>query len=429
MNKTKADLKRVVEQRGFVGRRAEQIAFRNAIHNLLDTHHGNHSEDELLFKQIFLLHGVGGMGKTTLLNRFEEICKEAANTEIIVVKIDWDEFKRSPIGSTTEIMEIVLGRVPSEFTNELRKFKDIREQRNKVRTTTEMARKEYTEPVSAFAEVVSTLTATGSLGKKIIEETVHLGSKGLSEAIDKFDEYLQSRLTAQEFALYKNPQLEMSKAFVDSINSISERKPLVLMFDTYELIDKYDNWVREVIKRSSPKILYVIAGRHDHKKNYSDIFPEELIYGTQLENFSKHDIKDYLDGYHWGQKIVISAELLDMIDHISRGVPLAVKAIAEAINRGKEIDTIFGDLSKTPFLSKEEIINGVTRRFLSYCMESKGDAEDERKRKSIDRSRIYAIALMRQHRDRTHRNQILRECFLSSRVRLENDQIQPNLPD
>ncbi|MCK6567788.1 MAG: ATP-binding protein [Anaerolineales bacterium] len=355
MKKTKADLKRIAEQRGFVGRRAEQMAFRTALLNLLDIHRGSHSEDELLFKQIFLLHGVGGMGKTTLLNRLEEICKEVAENEITVVKVDWEEFKRSPVGSTTEIMEIVLGRVPSEFTNELRKFKDIREQRNKVRITTETARKEYTEPVATFAEVVSTLTATGSLGKKIIEETVHLGAKGLSEAMDKFDDYLQLRLTAQEFALYKNPQLEMSRAFVDSINSISERKPLVLMFDTYELIDRYDSWVREVIKRSSPKILFLIAGRHDHKKSYSDIFPEELIYATQLESFSKHDIKDYLDSYHWEQKTIVTDELLDTIDHISRGVPLAVKAIAEAINRGKEIDTIF-------VTTQRETSNGLSKR-------------------------------------------------------------------
>src|SRR5207249_1952936 len=86
-------------------------------------------------------------------------------------------------------------------------------------------------------------------------------------------------------------------------------------------------------------------------------------------------------------------------------------------------------LAQTPLLGKEEVVGEVTRRFLRYCMETKEDAPNVRHSKSLDRSRIYALALMRPHTDRVHRQRMLKVVWGDSEKGITEQQIDSVLQD
>lgn len=63
----------------FVGRTSEQQAFRSTLKRLADLQvrtDDQLSDNDIDYAQIFLIAAEGGMGKTTLLNRFKEITSE-----------------------------------------------------------------------------------------------------------------------------------------------------------------------------------------------------------------------------------------------------------------------------------------------------------------------------------------------------------------
>ncbi len=404
-----ADLIRRSEQGKFVGRREEQKVFREAVQRMIQLHRGRISQDEALFKHVFLLQGEGGMGKTTLLDRLTEICSEETGNDLIVIKVDWDDYKNQSISGTMDVMDIIYGHISSDFEKKIRPYREAREQREHVRRKADDARKEFDSLAAVAGEIGSIATGTGSVGKSVIQEAIHTGARVVAEIRDRRNEWIQQKLTPQEFTLYKNLQLEMSRAFVSSLAAIAEHKPLVLMFDTYEHIDRDCNgWVRDgLILHGSDRIIYVIAGRNDHTAFYRDRLPQELLQSNTVESFSRLDIEDYLRAWD----IPISENLVDTVTKISRGVPLAVKAIAGILITQKDIQNIFGDLAEKPLLRKEEIVKEVTCRFLRYCLDTNEDNPEARSKKIRDRFRIYTLALIRQHTDRAYRDYMLKAIW------------------
>jgi len=415
-----------VNQGRFVGRREEQRLFRESIRKLMQVHHGKLPEDKDIFKHIFLLHGDGGMGKTTLADRFVEICRDEGGKDLIIIKIDWVNYRNYRIESSIEMMDIIYGLLPSEFDDDMKLYKEFRELRENVRKKADDAAKEFDALASAGGAVASLVPGVGSVGKAVIEEAIKAGAKLVAAVEDRRNEWIQRKLTPHEFSLYKRSQLETSKIFVDCLSKIAEKKPIVLLFDTYEDVEHYRGWVRDgLIRHGSTRVVYVISGRQDHTAFFRDFFPEDLVYEVKLKSFFKPDIEDYLQAWN----IPISDTLVEMVENISHGVPLAVKAIAEALIRRIDIQTVFGDIADIPFLNKEQVIGEVTRRFLSYCMDTEEDSPEIRQNKSKDRFRIYTLALVRQHEDIAYHEQLLKSIWDASDYGVTESQIDSILDD
>jgi hypothetical protein len=70
---------------GFVGRQSEQQRFRTTLRQLNSLH--DTTDDDIVdeYAQIFLVVAEGGMGKSTLLRRFEVMVKEEANIRVVLV--------------------------------------------------------------------------------------------------------------------------------------------------------------------------------------------------------------------------------------------------------------------------------------------------------------------------------------------------------
>jgi len=422
---TIADLGRQVKLVSFVGRREEQKVFRETLQKLMGFHFGNPSQGEGIFKRVFLLYGDGGMGKTELLKRFAEISHEEGGDNLTLIRIDWDEYQSEPINSSIDIMDSIYKQISNDFDEEMQPYRAACEERESVQIKASQVRDELPSHVLTFTDQLSVPTS-GFIGKAEIETATQSVTRKLVDLADQINEQIRGKLSSHEYDVYMRPQLELSKAFVQGLKNIAEQKPIILMFDTYEHLDRYNAWIRDgLIHKGSDRIIYVISGRNDHTAFYSHRFQEELLYSIKLREFSRLDIEDYLQT----RNITASPSVVESVFKVSRGVPLAVKAIAKVLKERKDFQEIFGDLAQTPLRGMEEIVGEVTRRFLRYCMETKEDALDVRHSKSLDRSRIYALALMRQHSDRLHRERLLKIVWGDAEKGITEQQIDTLLQD
>src|SRR5262245_9739762 len=109
MGRTIASRRQQISTGRFVGRFAEQQLFRATLRQLAelrDRRDTDLTDDALSYAQIFLIAAEGGMGKTTLLRRFEAIVeenKEGAGAKALY--LDWE--KHAPIADPDKLMRVL----------------------------------------------------------------------------------------------------------------------------------------------------------------------------------------------------------------------------------------------------------------------------------------------------------------------------------
>ncbi len=104
----------------------------------------------------------------------------------------------------------------------------------------------------------------------------------------------------------------------------------VLLIDTYELLEPIDDWVRERYLPSLPAdCLVVIAGRRAPRPSWrADPAWREVMHAVELGNLSTGDGRSYLAGQG------VPAPQHDPLLTISRGHPLTLSLLADAVRRG-----------------------------------------------------------------------------------------------
>ncbi len=171
-------------------------------------------------------------------------------------------------------------------------------------------------------------------------------------------------------------QLRLSQAFVTDLVCIAHIRPIVMLFDTYEVIWHFaDQWIREGLYRHclsesevGKRFLFAIAGRlppeveprhRDAVRRYA--YPLAYFYKT-LDSFTEDDIRDFLE--HKLPDHRISDSLVSRIHTITMGIPLAVSEVATIIRRGGDIEQLFGDITEP--LGEHKVVALVTQRLLKH---------------------------------------------------------------
>jgi len=355
------------------------------------------------------------MGKSSLIDRYAQICEKNGDGQFLVLKIDWEEYSNLHFDSSIDIMDIIaneIGKHPKykeEFGQELNAYKQFREQTRHILKKIADAEEEVRSMSMSFADHSSIESHEFQGDPSLVAATVEAGSKAFKKETDQHDRWLHSRLSSDEVKIYKNLQRETSIMCVRMLESIAVKTPMLLLSDTCEHIERFNGWLRDgLIFHGSDRIIYVVAGRNDHSDFFRDRLPEEIIREIKLKSFSVLDTEDYLRARGIN---VAGTDIVDTVHRISRGVPLAVKVMAKALSEQQDISRVFGGVADIPIIAKDQIVREVTRRFLRYCMGSEHDDNKVRVTKAQARSHIYTLALMRQHTNRTYRDQILKAVW------------------
>ncbi|MGB9879789.1 MAG: hypothetical protein ACPLRM_03410, partial [Anaerolineae bacterium] len=202
---------------------------------------------------------------------------------------------------------------------------------------------------------------------------------------------LRSRLKPDEFDLFTLPNETLARELARGIAAVADKRPLVLILDTYEIADRADVWLRIVIKRSGPRTVWVIAGRDnlaDSRKygqsyfvGYRADFPSDRLRVLPLGEFSVEDVRDYFTSQAPERPLDDSSA--SAIHRTTLGIPLAVREAAAVWRQGKPLSAIVDGIPERA--PREQIVKAMTERFLLHCLDDPEHPDD--------RTRLYALAL------------------------------------
>ncbi|NEO77076.1 HEAT repeat domain-containing protein [Moorena sp. SIO4G3] len=219
----------------FLGRDKQQQRFRNVLNSLVAP--ASTSEEK---PKIFLLHGFGGMGKTTLLQRLYNISREGEFQNCFnTLCLDWEKEREHYIG-----LQVDHDAIQPVTILEAMYHKFLQQEEWKG----------YFEEYSY----------NQSLLKTAIEKI-----KQAEEEQERTNQAVLSDLTTKESEVYKNSDKRLAKALGAGIAEIAAKKPFIIFFDTYELVDRIecDSVLRKVMKHGGSQVVWVIAGRSNLANN------------------------------------------------------------------------------------------------------------------------------------------------------------------
>lgn len=389
----------------FIGRDAEQQQFRATLRQKLR----QRGEPE-----IFVIQGNGGMGKTTLARRFVEITatEKPFKDKFQLLWIDWEDADRKfpalkrgrdvdPVGMFQVIRAAASrNKWGKQFKLYQKTVKDQAEADRQVMSAI-MARSaetggEFSLLQAATADVIAGVVRSRvplpRQSHELVEALAHAGIQITIEQGQRMrgmiENIIRARLKPALVEHFLNPHEQQAIAIARGLERVAAKKPLIVVFDSYETVDRADIWVRDIIRTAGANIIWVLAGRHNllrsrrfgeaYFKGYEEDFPQTL-HGFELARLSAEEIKTYIATVAPDRPL--SEVEMQAVLSVTGGIPLAVHEAADVWRSGASLEALVGE--KTGATSASQIVQGMTDTYLRHVVADK------------DRHLLYALALAR----------------------------------
>ena len=360
----------------FVGRIPEQQQFSRLMGDL----GAAPTTSEPGWSRVMLVHGLGGVGKSTLAKRFLRLAQEESSTT--VVWIDWMACRRRNPGAYAAdpgpTFEIILNeleracRYNSNLADSLGEFR--RQYSRYTELATETGRFQHAAPDSRQAGPGPRFEASTSADAGI-----------------------------DDYQLLISPRDVLASAFAAGVRSSAARQPVLFILDTYEIVAAIGPWLRAIMRESGPRVAWVLCGRleapdpdwakstaaphfisdgqFDEPHAFAEEVPPGLLYRTHLDPFDLETIGEYL--IQVAPARAATASELERLYAATSGIPLAVRIAAFLWTSGVPLSTI--DQGLPARAGSPTVLASMTDRFLIHLN------TDSSLR--VDRDRIYGLAL------------------------------------
>lgn len=300
---------------------------------------------EKLFPSVLLLIGDPGLGKTELARQIYEQSNMKSNT----ILIDWrEECQKHPEWFQKENynVENFFHIIYGAFRNaDLGKhFKDyekvsqlISEAELKVDQALEnMAMQEQAPDYFASLRQLASQTIRTFVGIKTLgpaypmvpEEFKETADKAIAETIKATVIRLaKSRLNRKEFDVYLNGTDRLVSNLGKGIQRAAKPKPILIVLDNYELVHQADIWIRELIRRSSPFVIWVIISQKipDLLRNYRhDLNLNRNLIDIEISPLSINEIEEVINEHPKKVRSATTGEIRALYE-ITHGNPLALR--------------------------------------------------------------------------------------------------------
>ncbi len=294
---------------------------------------------------LFNVWGIGGVGKTRLLDRLQEVHSGIS-------------FARVYFGSTTDIatplklMANLYRQLPAidEWGEEFERFTELYQKYEQTLEKLKQADKKESEAQTkerkdAIKKLVGgsakTLTQVTPL-KNIpgAEDKIGLIAEGGVDLVDWLQKQRVTRRDKELQALMLKPIPKLTEAFVRGLIAKSQIQPVVLLLDTYEKTNsKIDNWLWQYLiansKLKSHAVRVVVAGRKNLLKQESWRKLQQdfsSVYSLEIERFTPEQTQNYL------AEIGINNNEAEAIYQVTKGLPYYLDWIRKQKLAGKELD-------------------------------------------------------------------------------------------
>ncbi|MFE0135021.1 tetratricopeptide repeat protein [Streptomyces sp. NPDC059037] len=323
---------------GFVGRHGELAAFRENFEVPLE-------DDRHRF--LFHIHGIGGVGKTSLVRELEQLARECGALTAYV-----DE----AVGSVPEAM----AAISSQFALQERKCKALdrllatyRERRHEAESAFVKALDSQQEPAPEGASPSAGSMAAARAGLVGLGLVPGVGSFAgaldaapIAQGFDRVRAGVGARFGSQDdVQLVMSPEQVLTPVLLKELADASEAAPwIVLFFDTYERTAPFlDGWLHDVMLTDRHGVLpatvvVVTAGQHAFDTarwgGYGD-----FVTDVPLGPFTELEARGLLAG-----KGIVAEPVVEEVLRLSGGLPVLVSTLAEG--RPADPDDV-GDPSAT----------------------------------------------------------------------------------
>ena len=329
-------------KRSFIGRDKEIEIFRSVL-----------ADGEPPFNILFI-SGVGGVGKTSLLSQFRQLCQGHA---IPVTLIDGNA-QRSIVAVVRSIRDQFFGGEPSipfpEFDAEVTRYLNIHKQLQQQKDIPPAIFKILAKGAILAGGVLGGMAVPG--GGIIATSFAEAALQAVGEvSAEKVIEAIYRRLNRQEAEFYLNPESDVTKQLMEDINAYAAHRRCVLMFDAYEELGLLDEWVRnELLANFEQHAVLVIAGRQSLGEEWDDWKP--IMRYLPLEALSKKEATDYLQ-----LKGITEPALVDALIEFSQGLPLAL-ALCTELTDGRLLTAVDFSKADQRFTVMKAVVDRIMRQ-------------------------------------------------------------------
>ena len=372
--------------------------------------------------RLLLFYGPGGMGKTTLTKRLHALAQDDAafQGQVNTLFLDWEQEQKltvdlqvghDNIAPDTVLRVLHRSLVKAAWGNCFGEYDQARKELAAAEDKINSAMQG--QPENTLPEQVSRLGAKGmaylirlyvgvaTVPQEALESTLDSTFKVSAEGLYQTRQFVQRALTPTEYELYEQPNERLAEALGAGLARLSQQKTLVLLFDTYEIVDRpdCDYTLRRVMQTSGDQTLWVIAGRSNladsgprggsYFRGYKRDFAENQLYDRALSEFGLDLIQQYF-AQVTPDRPITEAEA-DAIARFSLGIPFVIRQAAVMWREGKPIEEIVAPTATTPLGSGltayDQVIKTTSERFLVHCFGAPKQA--------ADLEAIYALVLIR----------------------------------
>ena len=356
-------------------------------------------------KRIILLHGVGGIGKSTLLRMFRLYCHSVS----------------IPVGLAAGGEAISLIDVLSNWTD------DLKSQGITLSNFTKTVKHYRSIQAKIEDQAHKKRDAVNKTAQRIVEATGILSpfTSALRDMpADALSDWLLGFLSKPDVDLLLRPNQKISTDFLKDINKAAEKKRLVLLLDTFEQMSALEDWLGEIAQNIYPNVLLVIAGRR--LPNWHRVWPGWLVnaWVEELKPLTDDTMRELIHRYYasthsgkpdpaqvesiiqyahglplvatiavqlWTQygvedfQVIKPQVLADLVDRLVENVPRKLipaieaaavvrwfdKPIIRAVLKQEDIQVIYDELCRFPFvrarsegLALQESVRGIINESL-----------------------------------------------------------------
>lgn len=242
-----------------------------------------------LAKKLIAFHGIGGIGKSSLLSMLYRCCAEC----------------ETPAGYVTG--------------ESIHSVPELLSQWNADLTNAGISLSNFTRVSATYHRLQVGMAKEMRLTHRQSMQEVSTTSDG---AI--LDEVLQSEEDA--FQLLLEPSTPLTDAFLADVSSIAKGQRLVFMLDTYERLKSLDYWFCEFVRRLHSNVLVVFAGREpvDWHDQWDGWLAHVRFY--PVTHLSPDHSRELISRYYSSSQVerAMPAHVFDQILKFSQGLPLAV---------------------------------------------------------------------------------------------------------
>jgi Flp pilus assembly protein TadD len=388
----------------FVGRTTEQDEFRRVL-MLARTATGAPND-----AHVVLVHGLGGIGKSTLLARLHEIAGASRRGGPVVARkpVDCEEQRLlnpadyagpggPPVGGLLDLLYTELLKSATGWRMREQVKKAFKEYRHTVAVQPELLTRASQLGIAPFGGGQMSGDQRSALGQTVVGTGKRIAAAA-GVAVPHFAVPAAALLTTAEIAaskakLWRDGPVDeahyealltdldrLVSQFAQGLKNLSRgNAPVVVFIDTAELLGEALEWLSVAAQRSGPRVVWVLGLRMEAESDEGPVSEAALFRGLHhtrlrrmhLTRFDDQTVEDYLrarlgDSYPAGLDITAVVQL-------THGIPLAVSFVSKLLAKGQDPATALAPVRDGEVSS---VIRVLAKRYLVHALNIPALRED-----------------------------------------------------